>query len=154
MNSNFLFNLAVYSQIRQVLQVVKFLHVKMKKRVAVISRDWWDRAQFMPIMTELRQHASIFTTHRVSDNCAANVGLCFDLVPQSILGSFPTVIIRILHWLSIYKDDRRRLIYSSLRFGEWTRLLHPNKRFDEGSPSQLQVITLSREHLPSGSVSS
>lgn len=54
--------------IRQVLQVVKFLHVKMKKRVAVISRDWWDRAQFIPIMTELRQHASIFTTHRMTED--------------------------------------------------------------------------------------
>jgi len=68
--------------IRQVLQVAKFLHRKMGKRVAVISRDWWDRAQYRAIMGQMRELASVFLTHKMTDDDLFALHCCLESGPE------------------------------------------------------------------------
>ena len=64
--------LSIFLQIRQVLQVSKYLHEKHGKKVAVISRDWWDRPIYRSQVAKLRKVAHLYTAHKVSHFICVN----------------------------------------------------------------------------------
>lgn len=115
---------------RQVLQVVKFLRFKMGKRVAVISRDWWDRAQYKPIINELREHASIFMTHRMTQDDLFTLHCCLESGPHCYIVSNDLMRDHRSKW----NDEQRPA------FGHWQHARQINIHYDEVR-NKLELVT-------------
>ena len=76
-----------FAQISQVLQVCKYIKTQFGMKVAVISREWWNRTEYRAIVTTLRKYADLYLTKQTTKDDLFSMYCCLESGPDCLLVS-------------------------------------------------------------------